>query len=102
MMTKRVARIQDEFSGAFARAWERVVEKLAENGIAVGACVQNGDGILFRLTSVEPSMHYFGDDPLASISLRGVKFRADGTWGTHVHWVGCADDLRPEGSADGQ
>lgn len=91
-MSNRLAKIQDKFSGYFARDWERAASELAENGIAIGAQVRNADGKLYRLTNIEPSVYTFGD-PLASVSCHGTMLRADGTWGTHKHWVGRLDDL---------
>lgn len=89
---KQVARTQDKFSGAFARAWERAASELEKSGIAVGATVRNKDGVLYRITIIQPSVYNFGD-PLASVSCYGVRFRSDGTWGTHKHWVGDVADL---------
>ncbi len=59
---------------------------LAAHGVKIGACVRNKDGLLFRLTTIKPRVYNFD----AALSFYGVRFRADGTWGTHEHWVGFA------------
>lgn len=92
MRMRRLAKVEGDFSAAFAFLWERAKGELAKNGIVPGALVRNKDGVLFRLTRIEPQVHNFGHHR-ASISCYGVRFRADGTWGTHLHWVGCVDEL---------
>jgi len=85
----------NEFQRAFVVIWKRVESKLAADGIEIGATVRNKDGILFRLEVIEPRVYNFGN-PGASISCYGVRYRANGTWGTHQHWVGDIDDLTVE------
>jgi hypothetical protein len=92
---KRIAAIEDKFSGAFARDWEFTLGELTAVGIVIGAYVRNKDGELFRLTNIDPHV-YLGGDPLASVSCHGNKFRSDGTFGTHKHWVGRTADLTVE------
>lgn len=92
MAKTTLCRAQDKFSGAFARAWESARDELAKGGIYIGACARNRDGILFRITAIEPRVYNHGE-ALASISCYGVRLRADATWGSHSHWVGFIDDL---------
>lgn len=84
--------IDTKFAEAFHAIWNTAERDLAALGIVVGSEIRNKHGDLFRITSIQPRVHNFGN-PGGSISVYGVKFRANSTWGTHEHWVGNPADL---------
>lgn len=90
---KALKQIQDDFAAVFAENWKHTHEELTKSGFIIGANVQNTDTKVFRLTSIKPKVYSFGRVTSADIVCYGVMLRADGTWGTHQHWVGELDKL---------
>lgn len=86
--------IEAKFAADFAQSWKLAERELAKAGLSVGSKVRNRDGILFRITAIQPKVYNFGNPPDAAIMVYGVRFRADSTWGTHQHWIGHAAGLR--------
>lgn len=85
--------IDDLFSGEFQGLWRKAIQALEANGVTVGATVRNRDGRTYRLTKVQPSLNHWASPPTIYVSLLGVRLLADGSWGTHVHFAGCLDDI---------
>lgn len=86
---KSLWRIEEQFCLDFQYLYRGLMRDLAAKGLAVGALVRNRtDGRLYRVTVLAPYVYNFTDEPVASVSVYGNRWRIDGTWGTHKHWCG--------------
>ncbi len=92
-----------DFEEDVSRSATALFQSAAADGLQIGAMVQQKKykKAVFRITeiSVQPAICYIQNSLLpeahamARLSLYGQQLRKDGSFGTHVHWIGGAVDV---------